>query len=86
MTEDPIKVCPDKKCKGHVKRLIGEGAGIIFKGHGFYCTDYKSSSTPPAGEHHHHHSTESSSSGDSASKQTKSESGSSDSKPSTKKD
>ena len=89
MTEDPIKVCPDKKCKGHVKRLIGEGAGIIFKGHGFYCTEYKSSSTPPAGEHHHHHSSESSSSnsgGDSSAKETKTDSGSSESKSNTKKD
>lgn len=32
--------CP--KCKGPVKRLIGTGGGIIFKGSGFYTTDYKS--------------------------------------------
>lgn len=31
--------CP--KCKGPVKRLIGSGGGIIFKGSGFYETDYK---------------------------------------------
>jgi len=37
----PIKKCP--KCKGKVKRLIGTGSGIIFKGKGFYQTDYKSS-------------------------------------------
>lgn len=37
----PIKQCP--KCgKKHVKRLIGKGAGIIFKGGGFYETDYRS--------------------------------------------
>ena len=36
---DPIKKCP--KCKGKVIRLIGKGAGIIFKGSGFYHTDYK---------------------------------------------
>jgi putative FmdB family regulatory protein len=31
--------CP--KCKGKVKRLIGSGAGLIFKGSGFYATDYR---------------------------------------------
>ena len=40
--EDPIKKCP--KCKGKVHRLIGAGAGIIFKGSGFYATDYRSES------------------------------------------
>ena len=39
ITAEPIKVCP--KCNGSVKRLIGTGAGIIFKGSGFYATDYK---------------------------------------------
>jgi len=34
----PIVVCP--KCGGKVHRLIGEGAGLIFKGSGFYITDY----------------------------------------------
>ena len=42
MTEEPRKRCP--KCKGKVKRLIGTGAGIIFKGSGFYETDYRSES------------------------------------------
>ncbi|HOX55236.1 MAG: zinc ribbon domain-containing protein [Candidatus Omnitrophica bacterium] len=42
MTEEPIKKCP--KCKKlKLKRLIGSGAGIIFKGSGFYATDYKKS-------------------------------------------
>lgn len=36
---EPVKKCP--KCKGKVKRLLGAGAGIIFKGSGFYETDYK---------------------------------------------
>jgi len=35
-----IKECP--KCGCHVKRLIGAGAGVIFKGSGFYITDYRS--------------------------------------------
>ena len=39
MNDTPLKKCP--KCKGAVKRLIGKGAGIIFKGSGFYATDYK---------------------------------------------
>lgn len=39
MTEDPIQECPD--CNGKVKRLIGAGAGLIFKGSGFYTTDYR---------------------------------------------
>ncbi|MFH1412333.1 MAG: FmdB family zinc ribbon protein [Candidatus Omnitrophota bacterium] len=37
--DDPIKKCPE--CKGTVKRLISTGAGLIFKGSGFYQTDYK---------------------------------------------
>jgi predicted nucleic acid-binding Zn ribbon protein len=39
MSADPVKICP--KCKGPVKRLIGPGSGPIFKGTGFYQTDYK---------------------------------------------
>ena len=39
MTDEPIKECP--KCNGNVTRLIGAGAGPIFKGTGFYQTDYK---------------------------------------------
>ena len=42
MQDAPLKKC--KECHGKVKRLIGSGAGIIFKGSGFYCTDYRSDS------------------------------------------
>lgn len=42
MNAEPVKKCP--KCGGAVKRLIGSGAGPIFKGSGFYQTDYKKSS------------------------------------------
>lgn len=42
MKDDPLKTCPNTKCKGKVKRLIGTGAGLIFKGSGFYITDYRS--------------------------------------------
>jgi len=41
MTEAPVKRCPLCRCK--VRRLVGTGAGIIFKGSGFYETDYRSS-------------------------------------------
>jgi putative FmdB family regulatory protein len=40
MKDEPLKRCPE--CRGKVKRLIGAGAGIIFKGSGFYETDYRS--------------------------------------------
>ena len=40
---DPVKKCPE--CgKNKVNRLIGTGAGLIFKGSGFYITDYRDSS------------------------------------------
>jgi putative FmdB family regulatory protein len=40
ITAKPVRRCP--KCGKAVERLIGTGAGIIFKGSGFYCTDYRS--------------------------------------------
>jgi len=39
MSADPDTECPE--CGGKVRRLIGTGAGLIFKGSGFYETDYK---------------------------------------------
>ena len=40
MNDEPLKKCP--KCKkAGLKRLVGGGAGLIFKGTGFYITDYK---------------------------------------------
>ena len=41
ITADPLTECP--VCKGPVERLIGSGAGLVFKGSGFYITDYKNS-------------------------------------------
>jgi putative FmdB family regulatory protein len=41
ITAKPLRECP--ACgKNALRRLIGTGAGIIFKGSGFYCTDYRS--------------------------------------------
>ena len=45
MKDAPLEKCP--KCgKRGVKRLIGGGAGLIFKGSGFYITDYKNKKSP----------------------------------------
>jgi len=46
MKDEPLKVCTCGK-KGKVQRKIGGGAGLIFKGSGFYITDYKKSSSSP---------------------------------------
>jgi putative FmdB family regulatory protein len=43
ITASAVRKCPECK-KLKVKRLIGTGAGVIFKGSGFYQTDYRSSS------------------------------------------
>lgn len=43
MSDKPLNECPE--CKGAVRRLIGKGSGIIFKGSGFYETDYKRKET-----------------------------------------
>lgn len=43
MTAKPIRKCPECGQK-KLKRLLGAGAGIIFKGAGFYQTDYRSDS------------------------------------------
>ena len=44
MTDKPLKKCP--VCGDKVERLIGTGACIIFKGSGFYETDYKNKPKP----------------------------------------
>ena len=40
ITSEPLESCP--KCSKKVERLLGTGSGIIFKGSGFYQTDYRS--------------------------------------------
>src|SRR3989440_11240781 len=50
MRDEPFRECPKDLCRlpkwghGKVKRLLGTGAGLIFKGSGFYTTDYRSDS------------------------------------------
>ena len=50
MRDEAYKICPKELCrrakwgKGKVTRLVGTGAGLIFKGSGFYITDYRSNS------------------------------------------
>lgn len=42
MSAETLKECP--KCQGKVRRLVGTGAGVIYKGSGFYTTEYRSES------------------------------------------
>lgn len=62
ITAEPLKRCP--KCRSKVKRLLGKGAGIIFKGTGFYETDYRRKTGSGSG------SSSSSSSSDASTKST----------------
>jgi putative FmdB family regulatory protein len=48
ITSEHLKTCPKEICpqeggrRGKVQRLIGTGGGLLFKGSGFYITDYRS--------------------------------------------
>lgn len=44
MSDEPLKKCPNCS-KDTLQKLIGTGGGLIFKGSGFYLTDYKKKST-----------------------------------------
>lgn len=88
MKDNALTKCPEDVCqqaekgKGDVKRAIGTGAGLIFKGSGFYETDYRSEGYKSAAKKE----SDSGSSGESkgsTGETKKSESGSSDSKSST---
>jgi len=78
MSESPLTVCPKELCgqkkwgKGKVKKQIGAGAGLIFKGSGFYITDYRSEKYKAAAKK------------ESGGGETKSSSSTSDSKPAAK--
>ncbi len=47
MSDEPVKICP--QCGGSVRRMIGGGSGIIFKGSGFYINDSRKSTTGVTG-------------------------------------
>jgi putative FmdB family regulatory protein len=44
INDDPIRTCPE--CEGRVRRLISTGGGLVFKGPGFYATDYRRGPRP----------------------------------------
>jgi len=50
MNAKPTVICSE--CSGPCTKLLGTGAGIIFKGSGFYETDYKKKGKAPSGETH----------------------------------
>lgn len=78
IAEKPLDVCPKELCaqkkwgRGKVKKKISAGAGLIFKGSGFYITDYRSEKYKEAAKK------------DSAAAKPASESKSSESKPTAK--
>ena len=48
IVSEPIAICPPAgwagpRCRGQVQRIINGGIGLIFRGNGFYITDYKRS-------------------------------------------
>jgi putative FmdB family regulatory protein len=45
ISAEPLEECP--VCGGRVERMIGQGNGLIFKGSGFYATDYKKQQKGP---------------------------------------
>jgi putative FmdB family regulatory protein len=47
MSEEPLKRCPECGTDSLV-RIMGSGSGLIFKGTGFYLTDYRKSSGSPS--------------------------------------
>ncbi len=82
MKDKAFETCPESACQmetwghGKVKRLLGTGAGLIFKGSGFYITDYRSEGYKQAAKKE---------GGDSSSSATKSESKPAESKPAESK-
>jgi putative FmdB family regulatory protein len=78
IADKPLTVCPKENCgtkkwgRGKVKKKISAGAGLIFKGSGFYITDYRSEKYKEAAKK------------DSAASKSTSETKSSDSKPAPK--
>lgn len=84
MSAAPIKKCP--KCgKNKVKRLIGAGAGLIFKGSGFYITDYREAGYQESAKADKAPTTDAKPAGDGKAAETKSDA-KTDAKPETKSD
>src|ERR1044071_6003081 len=85
MKDNALTTCPKEKCKlkkwgkGRVKKMLGAGAGLIFKGSGFYITDYRSEGYKQAAKKE----SSASSGGESKSGETKS---GGESKPAAKKE
>lgn len=54
ISEDALTTCPAEICeeaekgKGEVKRVVSGNVGLVFKGSGFYLTDYKNGGSSPA--------------------------------------
>lgn len=67
ITAEPLKKCIFEDCDGDVRRLLSAGAGFLFKGSGFYITDYRSDSYKKAAKADRESSSNSSSSKDSSS-------------------
>ena len=85
ITEDPVKSCP--KCKKKkARRLFGTGAAIMFKGSGFYETDYRSDSYKKGADKDKKSTSDSSGDKKSGAKSEKKSESKPDSKPKPKKD
>ena len=56
MSDEPVESCP--KCQGKVRKILYP-TGVVFKGSGYYSTDYKASSAPSSGSNGSSPSTES---------------------------
>lgn len=72
ISAEPLKKCKKADCEGTVKRLFSPGAGFLFKGSGFYITDYRSDSYRKAASSDSTSSSSSSSSSTSKSSSTSS--------------
>jgi putative FmdB family regulatory protein len=66
ITAEPLKKCNKEECNGAVRRLFSAGAGFIFKGSGFYSTDYRSESYKKSAQSESSSSSTSSTSGTSS--------------------
>jgi putative FmdB family regulatory protein len=92
MKDDALKTCPKDRCrqktwgKGKVKRKLGVGAGFIFKGSGFYITDYRSEGYKSGAKNEAAKSTTTSSDSGAKSDSAKSETAKPAAKPAPKKE